>query len=70
MITKLRYQLISVVGPGNQNRFAKEVGINQARLSQYATGTKKIPAHHLLTLSMALKCDPRDLVGYVDLPTL
>jgi DNA-binding Xre family transcriptional regulator len=51
----------------SQNKFAEVVGINTARMSQYATGTTRIPAHHLLKLSQALHCHPSELIGYVEM---
>lgn len=81
MITKLRARILEVCGPcvysrstgpfsHSQNRLAHSLGINQARLSQYATGIRKIPAHHLLILAEALDCSPVDLVGFCEMETV
>jgi len=70
MITKLRKKMLEEVGYGNQNRLADSLRINRARLSQYATGTLKIPAHHLLALSVALRCHPSELLGYVEMESV
>ena len=70
MITKLRRKLLEVSGPGHQNHLADSLQINRARMSQYATGTQRIPAHHLLRLSIALQCDPTDLLGYEELESV
>jgi hypothetical protein len=51
----------------SQNHFADTLHINRGRMSQYATGTVRIPAHHLLKLSVALRCAPADLIGYVEM---
>jgi DNA-binding Xre family transcriptional regulator len=67
MLTKLRVKILLEVGPNNQNRLARELSINPARLSQYATGTCRIPAHHLLVLSRRLHCSPLELLGYEEL---
>ena len=70
MITKLRVKVLEVYGPGNQNRLARKLAINEGRLSQYCTGTKRIPAHHLLQLAQALDCHPTELVGYMEMEDL
>ena len=70
MITNLRRRLLEEYGPGCQNRVARELGINQARLSQYATGTLRIPPHHMLKLAEALHCSPTEIIGYSELESL
>ena len=50
-----------------QNHLADELHINRARMSQYATGTRAIPAHHMLLLCDALGCDVNDIVGYCEM---
>jgi hypothetical protein len=70
MLTKLRVKILEESGSGNQNRLADTLHINRGRMSQYATGTKKIPAHHLLLLSRALHCPPTDLIGYVEIESV
>lgn len=67
MITKLRKRLSEVVGTGNQNRLADQLHINRARLSEYATGVRAIPTHHMISLCQALDCSPTDIVGYVEM---
>lgn len=67
MITNLKCMILSVRGPYEQNHLADELGINRGRLSQYCTGIRKIPIHHLMKLSGALGCSPRDLVGFREL---
>ena len=64
MITKLKLKVLEAYGPGNQNRFAASLNINPGRFSQYCTGLRRIPAHHLLLISRALHCHPTELVGY------
>lgn len=69
MITRLKLVMLEQIGPHRQNALAKELGINQARVSQYMTGLRKIPPHHLLLFARAFNCSPADLIGYVELPT-
>jgi DNA-binding Xre family transcriptional regulator len=70
VITKLRARILETYGPLNQNHLADELNINRARMSRYATGTIKIPAHHLLRLSIAMQCSPKDLLGYTEMEDL
>lgn len=70
MITKLRQRIIEVYGNGAQNRLADSLSINRARLSQYATGTRTIPSHHIALLCQALSCTPYDIIGYVEMETV
>lgn len=67
MITNLKYHVMVTEGYMKQAQLARRLGISQARLSQYVTGTRKIPVHHLLLLSEALHAHPKDLIGYRDL---
>jgi len=68
MITNLKLKMLQEVGPQKQNKLAHELGINQARMSQYMTGTRTIPAHHLLVLARYFQCPTTDLIGYTDIP--
>jgi DNA-binding transcriptional regulator YdaS (Cro superfamily) len=69
-MTKLAVKMLEIYGYGNQNRTADMLGINRSRMSAYVTGLTKIPAHHLLVLSKAMKCHPADLVGYQEMESV
>ncbi len=44
------------------------IGINPTRLSEYATGRKEIPAHHLRLLCDYFQCPPEEIIGFVIVP--
>lgn len=67
MITRLRARIIEVYGSTPQNHIADSLSINRGRLSQYATGTRAIPVHHLIQLAEALQVEPSALVGYCEM---
>lgn len=64
--TKLRraiYQWGQERGDGYpMRRFARAVGINQGRISEYQNG-KQIPPRHMLMICEELQCDPLDVIG-------
>ena len=68
MITKLKYKMLETVGPHKQNKLARELGINQARVSEYMAGSRTVPAQHLALFAQAFQCSPVDLVGYMEIP--
>jgi transcriptional regulator with XRE-family HTH domain len=47
-------------------RFAHAVGINKARVSEYASGKYAMSAAHLMQIAYELNMDPADLVGWDD----
>jgi DNA-binding Xre family transcriptional regulator len=66
MITRLKLKMLEV-WPGSQNDLGLAAGINKARMSHYCLGRQPIPPHHLLALCQVLKCNPREIVGVVEL---
>lgn len=49
-----------------QGDIAKTAGFPASRLSEYALGRKRIPHHHLVALSVALRCNPQDIQGFAE----
>lgn len=45
---------------------AKAAGMPPSRLSEYALGRAKMPHHHLMALSLTLRCNPQDVAGYAE----
>lgn len=63
-LTKLRLALLD---HGEvQYVVAAKARVSPARLSEYANGKRRIPAHTLAKLAFVLKRDPDDLQGFVD----
>ena len=61
-VTKLRMVLLRL--GAHQYEVAQAAGIPAPRVSEYATGRKNIPKHHLLKLAEVLEVSPEDIVGH------
>lgn len=60
-VTKLRMVLLRM--GVHQKELAAATDIVAPRISEYATGRKKIPRHHLIKLAQALEVSPDDIDG-------
>jgi hypothetical protein len=67
VITRLRFHILDRLGPDTQHIVARACDINPGALSNYCTGAKPIPYHHLARLSRCLEVPGPDLLGYTDL---
>lgn len=63
-ITNLRLRMIE--DGRKQGDIAKAAGLPASRVSEYALGRKRMPHHHLIALSVALRSNPQDVQGYAD----
>ena len=45
---------------------AAKIGVAPSRLSEYASGKRPIPAHHLLAMCEVMRCSPDDILGPAD----
>lgn len=64
-VTNLRLRMIE--DGRKQGDIARAAGMPASRLSEYALGRKKaIPHHHLIALSVALRCNPQEIQGYAE----
>lgn len=68
MITKLRYRILQVYGPGRQSEFARKTGIRPATVSEYCNGRRPIARRHYDILCRLLDCTPSDIEGFVEMP--
>lgn len=67
-VTKLRLRVLDMNCP--QYMVAKAAGMNPTRLSEYCTGQREIPSHHLVNLCYVLKCEPKDIIGEAEVDEL
>lgn len=63
-ITKLRLRILETGGPAYM--VAARCGFSPSRMSEYILGRREIPVKHLVPLCDVLKCEPEDVVGWVE----
>lgn len=62
-VSKLRLKLLEYRGVCYEKDIAIACGMHPTRLSEYASGKKPIPVHHLTALCKYFKCSPYDILG-------
>lgn len=63
-VTNLRLRMME--DGRKQREIAQAANIPPSRISEYALGRKKMPHHHLLALSLTLRCNPQDVAGFAE----
>jgi DNA-binding Xre family transcriptional regulator len=63
-VTKLRVKVLSVPQP--QYQIAALAGIHPSIMSMYVRGEKPIRDKHLIALCELFRCEPDDIMGWID----
>lgn len=67
-VSKLRLKLLDYRGRVYEKDIAVACGMHPTRLSEYASGKRGIPVHHLTALCAYFKCGPYDILGEAEEP--